>query len=276
MPVMIGVDPHKASHTAAALDEHGQLLGQQRVPATLEGYQQLRRWAGRWPQRCWAVEGAHGVGRALAQRLVGDGEQVLEVPATLAARVRVLSVGHGRKSDPHDAVSVAVAARNAVGLRRVGVEDQAVVLHLLTKRRQDLVAARTQTVNRLHRLLVDLVSGGARPNLTAKRAAALLAQVALTGVPAVTRWQLAVELVADVRHLEQRIAEVEPQGRGGPVEHDPGPAVRRRAGAGRHVPGRARRYPPVPQQAPLRRPHRHRPAGGLQRPSRPPSAVPGG
>jgi hypothetical protein len=93
-----------------------------------------------------AVEGVHGLGRALAQRLVGDGEQVLDVPAKLAARVRVLSVGHGRKSDPHDAVSVAVAAQSVPQLRRVGVEDQAVVLHLLTKRREDLVAARTQTI----------------------------------------------------------------------------------------------------------------------------------
>ena len=42
MPMMIGVDPHKASHTAAALDEHGQLLDQQRFPATIEGYQALR------------------------------------------------------------------------------------------------------------------------------------------------------------------------------------------------------------------------------------------
>jgi transposase len=73
-----------------------------------------------------------------------------------------------------------------------------VVLHLLTKRRQDLVAARTQTINRLHRLLVDLVPGGARRNLTAKRAAALLAAVTPAGAPAVTRWQLATELVADV------------------------------------------------------------------------------
>ena len=209
MPVMIGVDPHKASHTAAALDEHGQLLGQQRVPATLDGYQTLRAWAARWPDRRWAVEGAHGIGRALAQRLVGDGEQVLDVPAKLAARVRVLSVGHGRKSDGDDAVSVAVAARNAVGLRQVGVEDQAVVLHLLTKRRQDLVAARTQTINRLHRLLKDLVPGGARRNLTAKRAGALLARVTPAGAPAVTRWQLATELVADVGQLEQRIATVE-------------------------------------------------------------------
>jgi transposase len=209
MPVTIGVDPHKASHTAAALDEHGQLLGQQRIPATLDGYQQLRRWAGRWPQRCWAVEGAHGVGRALAQRLVGDGEPVLDVPAKLATRVRVLSVGHGRKSDPDDAVSVAVAARNAPWLRQVGVEDQAVVLHLLTKRRQGLVAARTQTINRLHRLLMDLVPGGTRRNLTATRAAALLRAVTPTGAPAVTRWQLATELVVDIRQLEQRIAAVE-------------------------------------------------------------------
>ena len=209
MPVMIGVDPHKASHTAAALDEHGQLLDQQRIPATLDGYRQLRQWAGRWPQRCWAVEGAQGIGRALAQRLVGDGEQVLEVPAKLAARVRVLSVGHGRKSDPDDAVSVAVAARHAPSLRQISVEDQATVLHLLTKRRQDLVAARTQTINRLHRLLMDLIPGGARRNLTAKRAAALLAAVRPTGAPAVTRWELASELVADVRGLEQRIAVVE-------------------------------------------------------------------
>ena len=201
MPVTIGVDPHKASHTAAALDEHGHLLGQQRITATLEGYQALRQWAGQWEDRRWAVEGAHGIGRALAQRLVGDGEQVLDVPAKLAARVRVLSVGHGRKSDPHDAISVPIAARSVPCLRQVGVEDQAVVLHLLTKRRQDLVAARTQTINRLHRLLMDLVPGGARRNLTAKRAAALLAAVNPAGAPAVTRWQLATELVADVRQL---------------------------------------------------------------------------
>jgi transposase len=54
------------------------------------------------------------------------------VPAKLAARVRVLSVGHGRKSDPADAISVAITARNVAALRRVGVEDQATVLHLLT------------------------------------------------------------------------------------------------------------------------------------------------
>jgi transposase len=209
MPVMIGVGPHKGSHTAAALDAHGQLLDRQRFAATLEGYQVLRQWAGQWEGRQWAVEGAHGLGRALAQRLVGDGEQVLDVPAKLAARVRVLSVGHRRKSDPDDAVSVAVAAQSIPQLRQVGVEDQAVVLHLLTKRREDLVAARTQTINRLHRLLMDLVPDGARRNLTAKRAAALLAAVTPASEPAVIRWQLAADLIADVRQLDERIAAVE-------------------------------------------------------------------
>ena len=123
--------------------------------------------------------------------------------------MRVLLVGHGRKSDPHDAVSVAVAARSIPQLRQVGVEDQATVLHLLTKRREDLVAARTQTINRLHRLLVDLVPGGARRNLTANRAAVLLAGVMPAGAPAVIRWQLADDLIADVRQLDQRIAAVE-------------------------------------------------------------------
>jgi transposase len=79
------------------------------------------------------VEGAHGIGRALAQRLVGDGEQVVDLPAKLAARVRVLSVGHGRKSDLDDAVSVAVVARSVPQLQQVRVDDQAVVLQLLSR-----------------------------------------------------------------------------------------------------------------------------------------------
>ena len=78
------------------------------------------------------MEGAHGIGRALAQRLVGNGERVVDVPAKLAARVRVLSVGHGRKSDPDDAISVAIAAQSVPALRQVGMEDHAMVLHLLT------------------------------------------------------------------------------------------------------------------------------------------------
>jgi hypothetical protein len=152
-----------------------------------------------------------------------------------------------------------------MGLR---VEDLAVVLHLLTKRREDLVGMRTQTINRLHRLLVDLVPAGAGRNLTAKRAAALLAQLAPAGAPAVTRWQLAAELVGDVRGLDGRIAAVEARIKTAVAESKTsllelfgvGPVL------GRQTAGRGRRHPPVPQQAPLPRAHRHRPAGSLKRP----------
>jgi transposase len=118
MGVIIGVDPHKASCTAAVLDERGELVDQQRFASTRTGSYALRRWAKRWPERRWAVEGASGLGRTLAQQLVGEGEPVLDVPAKLAARVRLLSAGHGRKSDAHDAVSVPWPPMGPGGLAR--------------------------------------------------------------------------------------------------------------------------------------------------------------
>jgi transposase len=209
MRVTIGVDPHKASCTAAVLDERGELVDQQRFAATRTGSRALRRWAKRWPERRWAVEGASGLGRALAQQLVASGEPVVDVPAKLAARVRLLSAGHGRKSDPHDAVSVAVAAHGAKRLGQVRLDDHATVLRLLSDRRDDLVRARTQTLNRLHVLLADLVPGGAGRSLDADAAAALLRRVRPAAAPARTRRQLAVDLVADLRALDRRITAVE-------------------------------------------------------------------
>ena len=67
--VTIGIDPHKASHTAVALDEEGRLLGELRVVATKAMLERLLRWAERWPERIWAVEGATGLGHLLAQQL---------------------------------------------------------------------------------------------------------------------------------------------------------------------------------------------------------------
>ena len=209
MPVTIGVDPHKASCTAAVLDERGELVAQQRFAATRTGSRALRRWAKRWPERRWAVEGASGLGRTLAQQLVGDGEPVVDVPAKLAARVRLLSAGHGRKSDAHDAVSVAVAAHGAKQLGQVHLDDHATVLRLLSNRRDDLVRARTQTLNRLHVLLADLLPGGAKRNLDADAAAALLRRLRPAATPARTRRQLAVDLVTDLRALDRRITAVE-------------------------------------------------------------------
>ena len=101
--VLIAVDPHKASNTAAVLDPVAKtLIEVARFADTVDGYAQLTAFAARWAQRRWAVEGCHGAGRSLAQRLVADGEPVLDVPAKLAARVRVYSRGHGRKTGKDD------------------------------------------------------------------------------------------------------------------------------------------------------------------------------
>jgi transposase len=209
MGVIIGVDPHKASYSAAVLDERGELVDQQRFAATGTGSGALRCWARRWPQRRWAVEGASGLGRRLAQQLASDGEPVLDVPAKLAARVRLLSAGHGRKSDAHDAVSVAVAALGARRLGQVRIDDHATVLRLLSDRRDFLVRQRTRTLNRLHVLLCDLLPSGAKRNLDADTAAALLRRLRPATAPARTRRQLAVDLVADLRALDRRIVAVE-------------------------------------------------------------------
>ena len=108
---MIAVDPHKASNTAAVLDPVTKtLIETARFANSAEGYDRLTAFAARWTQRRWAVEGCHGAGRSLAQRLAADGELVLDVPAKLAARVRVYSRGHGRTTDKDDAVSVGLAA----------------------------------------------------------------------------------------------------------------------------------------------------------------------
>jgi hypothetical protein len=122
--VMISVDPHKASNTAAVMDPVTRtVIACQRFANTLAGYQQLRGFVEKWRERRWAVEGCHGAGRLLAQRLVADGESVLDVPAKLAARVRVYSQGHGRKTDVDDAVCIGLAALHSAGVAAVRADD---------------------------------------------------------------------------------------------------------------------------------------------------------
>jgi transposase len=133
----------------------------------------------------------------------------LDVPAKLAARVRLRSAGHGRKSDAHDAVSVAVAALGARRLGEVRIDDHATILRLLSDRRDFLVRQRTRTLNRLHVLLCDLLPSGAKRNLDADTAAGLLRRLRPATAPARTRRQLAVDLVADLRTLDRRIVAVE-------------------------------------------------------------------
>ena len=114
-PVIIGVDPHKLSATIEVVDGHERMLGSGRFTTDRAGYAAMRKYAKAWPGRVWAVEGANGVGRPLAQRLLESGEQVVDVPAKLAARVRLFDTGHNRKTDAHDAHSIAMVAVRTQG-----------------------------------------------------------------------------------------------------------------------------------------------------------------
>jgi hypothetical protein len=203
---MIAVDPHKASNTAAVLDPVTKtVIEAARFANSEDGYAQLSAFAGRWPGRRWAVEGCHGAGRSLAQRLVADGELVLDVPAKLAARVRVYSRGHGRKTDTHDAVSVGLAALDGTGVLPVAGDDALVSLRLLCDRREELTGQRTQAVCRLHRLLAELPPGGMRRELTANKAQALLARIRPAGDVGHVRVHIARDHLADIRALDARI-----------------------------------------------------------------------
>jgi transposase len=157
MEVLIGVDPHKATNVVAAIDEQGEVVRREAFPANRKGMRSLERWATRFPQRRWAVEGAGGIGRPLAQKLLASGEEVVDVPPKLSSRVRVLSTGNARKNDSLDATFTALAALRNGRLVSVqsedGPEGHAEILRLLTERREDLVAERTRSLNRLHVLL---------------------------------------------------------------------------------------------------------------------------
>src|SRR5262249_19712045 len=202
MAVMIGVDPHKGSHTAVGISADEHLLGKIRVRACPGQAERLVAWAQEWPERPWAVEGAAGLGHLLAQQLVAAGERVLDVPPKLAARVRLLAAGDTNKNDPNDALSVAVAALRSTTARPVLAEDHAVVLKVWAKRHRDLSRARNQAACQLHAVLCDLVPGGIGEEITAAQAEKILSQIRPAGAAAGARGELAAEFLADIRHLD--------------------------------------------------------------------------
>jgi len=204
--VLVAVDPHKAHNTLMVLDpvSHS-AVDEAEFPNTHDGYRDMMRFARRWRQRRWAVEGCHGAGRHVAQHLVTDGEVVLDVPAKLAARIRIFSQGHGRKTDRDDATSVGLAALQAAGVAPVVPDDALVSLRLWCDRRDELVSLRTQAICRLHRLLAELTPGGLRRDLSAARAAAVLGRLRPRDDASRARRAVAAEHLADVRSLDGRI-----------------------------------------------------------------------
>ena len=165
----------------------------------------MRKYADQWPDREWAVEGALGVGRPLAQRLLEAGERVVDVPAKLAARARLLDTGHGRKTDAHDAHSVAVAAVRAKDLRVLAPDGQLEALRMLVDHRDQLSSRRVETVNRLHRLLAELTPGQAKKDLTALQAKAILASVRPRDVAGKTRRRVAADELANLVAIEKKV-----------------------------------------------------------------------
>src|SRR3984885_6265839 len=175
MKVMIGIDPHKASHTAVAIGRDEDQIAEFKVRATSRQVEQLLRWAEPFEKRAWAMESVGGMGYLLAQQLVAQGEEVLDVPATLSSRIRVLATGRSNKNDPNDAHSIAIAALRAPRLRSVDPADHVEVLRLLAKRNRDLGSQRQRVVCRLHSLLSELAPGGIAKELYVSDVDTLLA-----------------------------------------------------------------------------------------------------
>src|SRR6478672_3021387 len=200
--VIIGVDPHKLSATIEVVDHHEKLLGSGRFTTDRAGYAAMRKQVRAWPDRVWAVEGSNGAGRPLAQRLLADGEHVVDVPAKLAARARLLDTGHNRKTDAHDAHAVAVVAVRTDGLRVLSYDAELEVLRMLVDRRDELSKAKVQAANRLHRLLSEIVPGQSKKDITALQAKAILASVRPRDWVGKTRKRLALEQLAEMVAME--------------------------------------------------------------------------
>ncbi len=205
MQVIIGVDPHKASHTAVAISSGEDELARKKVRATKNQVSQLLEWAEPFPSRVWAIEGADGMGYLLAQQLVATGEHVVDVPATLAARTRTLASGRSNKTDPNDALSVAVTALRKRDLRRVEAVGHSEVLRLLAKRNTDIGDQRSRVVCRMHALLMGLAAGGIAKEINASDVDRFLATITPASPAEQVRFDLAVDLLADIRRLDEQL-----------------------------------------------------------------------
>ena len=205
MTVTIGIDPHKASHTAVAIDDSESVLDEYRLRACSDQSDQLRAWAAAFPDRVWAIESARGLGYLLAQQLVAAGESVVDVPAVLSTRARLLGSGRAQKNDPNDARSVAIAALRNRGLTRVRLDDHAQVLRLLAKRHRDLAQSRAETASRLHALLMEPQPGGMAKRMNVTRANAILDAISIDTAIVEHRVGVARELVADLVHIETQM-----------------------------------------------------------------------
>ena len=203
--VFIGVDPHKLSATIEVVDARETVLTTGRFGTDKAGYAAMKKQVAAWPDRVWAVEGSGGAGRPLAQRLLADGEHVVDVPPKLSARARLFDTGHNRKTDAHDAHAVAAVAVRTKGLRVLSYDGELEALRMVADRRAEVIRQRIQTVNRLQRLLSELIPGRAKLNLTAPQAKAILSTRRPRDVAGKTRKRLALEQLDDLFAVDLKI-----------------------------------------------------------------------
>jgi transposase len=202
--VVIGMDPHKRSATIEVMTADENVLGGGRFGTDTAGYKSMLEYLSRWPDRVWAIEGCSGIGRHVALRLLADGQKVVDVPPKLSARARVFSTGQGRKTDATDAHSVALVGTRMSGLRPVVDDQQLAVLRILVDRRRSLGEDHTRMISQVHQLLLELIPGGAKKDLSAAQAKALLAKVRPRDAAGKARRRVAAELISDLERIYRR------------------------------------------------------------------------
>ncbi len=274
--VVIGMDPHKRSVTIEVMTADEEVLGGGRFGTDIDGFAAMVEYVEQWPERIWAIEGCNGIGRHIAMRLLAEDQHVVDVPPKLSARARVFSTGQGRKTDATDAHSVALVGTRMSGLRSVVADDQLAVLRMLADRRRALGEEHTRKMSQLHALLLELLPGGAKKDLSAAQAKALLAKVRPRDLVGKTRRRLAAELVTDLEqnYARRKAADKELTDTARRDRHRPARPARHRTLRCGPAAGRGRRHHPVPRPQPLRLLDRHRTRRRLLRRPRPAPAVP--
>lgn len=207
MVVVVGIDVHKDTHCAVAVDQAGRQIGSPlTVRATDAGHRQLLRWAGRehGPDVEFAVEDCRHVSTRLERALLTAGAKVVRVPPKLMAGARQSARTRG-KSDPIDALAIARAAVREPGLPSAEHTHASREVKLLVDHREDLVRMRTAMTNRLRWHLHELEPGLEPP----ARAMGNLVELdrlteRLAGLPDTVVRRLAIELIDDIRSLTQR------------------------------------------------------------------------
>ena len=209
MVVTVGIDVHKQTHCAVAVDEGGRPLGRPlTVRATDAGHRQLLRWAGReFAEQSveFAVEDCRHVSTRLERALLDAGATVVRVPPKLMALTRTSARTRG-KSDPIDALAIARAAVREPELPRAEHTHASRELKLLVDHREVLVATRTGLQNRLRWRLHELDPEFDPPARGLDLTKHLdRAQARLEELPASTLRRIALEELADIRALTGRI-----------------------------------------------------------------------